>query len=247
MIESKDNKIIKLIRSLHSKKHRKEQGFFILEGKKFVLNQLELDKNQIEYIIITPDFKELFSEEEGTIIVSEEVFSSISTTKSPQGIMAVCKYPKVGEIDFKKVDNILFLDKVRDPENVGALIRSSVCADFNLVVLSKECADPYSPKSIRASSGSIINTVILENVEYNFLSKLKDLSFNIIGSTLSGNEDVTFPRKKNLLIVGNEGSGISEEALSYCNILVKIPMSGRCESLNANVSGGILMYKIIGY
>ncbi|MFR6312670.1 TrmH family RNA methyltransferase, partial [Anaerofustis stercorihominis] len=170
----------------------------------------------------------------------------ISSTKTPQGVLAVLETKYCDINDINKNDNILYLDTVQDPENVGGLIRSSVCTDFDAVILNSS-ASPFLSKAVRASAGSIINTKIILDEDYKILKTLKEKGFDIIASTLNGKEDITLNKKNNVLIVGNEGNGISDECLKYATKEVKIPMSGKCESLNANVSGSILMYKIYGF
>ncbi len=243
MITSKTNKLIKLIKSLEKKKYRDKNNMYILEGRKFVLDAINGGGN-IKYIIATPDYVKDYKD---AIEVSEEVFDYISTTKTPQGVLAVLTIEYKTLDDIKDNGNILYLDNLQDSENVGGLIRSSVCADFDGVVITKTTASPFSAKAVRASAGSILNTKVIKDEDYVVLNELKEKGFEIIASTLNGNEKNDFNSKKNVLIVGNEGNGISDECLKYATKEVKIPMSGKCESLNANVSGAILMYKIYGY
>lgn len=243
MITSKTNKLIKLIKSLEKKKYRDKNNMYILEGRKFVLDAINGGGN-IKYIIATPDYVKDYKD---AIEVSEEVFDYISTTKTPQGVLAVLEIEYKTIEDIKESANILYLDNLQDSENVGGLIRSSVCADFDGVIITKTTASPFSAKAVRASAGSILNTKIIKDEDYVVLNELKEKGFEIIASTLKGSEKNDFNSKKNVVIVGNEGNGISDECLTYATKEVKIPMSGKCESLNANVSGAILMYKIYGY
>lgn len=243
MITSKTNKIVKLVKSLEKKKYRDINNMFILEGKKFV-NDAISKKHNIRYIITTPKYKTDYKD---SIEVSEEIFEYISTTKTPQGVLAIIEIKYYSFEDIQKGKNILYLDNVQDSENVGGLIRSSVCADFDYVITTKTSASAFSPKAVRASVGSVLNTKIIKDEDYKVLSLLKADGYEIIASTLKGSEKNDFKKTNNVLIVGNEGNGISDECLKYSTKEVKIPMSGRCESLNANVSGAILMYKIFGY
>lgn len=243
MITSKSNNLIKLINSLNKKKYRDKENAFIIEGKKFVDDTI-IKNIAIKYLVCTEDFS---CEYENPLVVSQDVFKYICSTKTPQGVLAIIEKPRQQEDLIDNNENILYLDNVQDSVNVGGLIRSSVCADFKSVILSPSCADPYQNKAVRASAGSILSTKVYIDDNYSLLSKLKENDFNIIASTINGKEETSFPTSKNVLIVGNEGNGISKEALALSTMNVKIPMSDRCESLNANVSGAILMYKIFGY
>lgn len=243
MITSKTNKTVKLIKSLDNKKYRDKNNLFILEGKKFVDDALKGDF-EIKYIVTREKYS---GEYKNALVVSDDIFDYISTTKSPQGVLAVIsiEYGDKDEIDDSA--NILYLDNVQDSENVGGLIRTAVCADFDAVVISEGCASPFSAKSMRASAGSILSIKILKDENYDLLRELKDRGFDVTAATLEGSPNSEFNRQGNVLIVGNEGNGVSRECLRYATKEVKIPMSGKCESLNANVSGSILMYKIYGY
>jgi len=244
MIESKTNKIVKEIKSLEKKKYRDKYNLFLIEGVKFVNDVIQNKKAEIKYIVTTSEY---INEYKDAIEVSDEIFKYISSTKTPQGVLAAVKIKYSSFEDIKEKENILYLDNLQDSENVGGLIRSSVCTDFDSVILTKKSASPFSPKAIRASAGSIINTKIIIDENYEILKKLKEKNYEIIASTLNGDEKTKFNKQHNVLIVGNEGNGISEECLKYKTKEVKIPMSGKCESLNANVSGSILMYKIYGF
>lgn len=243
MITSKTNKIIKLIKSLEKKKYRDKYSLFILEGTKFI-NDI-IDKNiPIKYLLATSEYVNDYKD---SLEVDEEIFKYISQTKTPQGIMAIIdiKYYTLEDINLNS--NILYLDNLQDSENVGGLIRTSVSANFDYVVITKTTASPFSPKAVRATAGGILSTKVIIDENYNVLKYLKENNFEIICATLQGDEKTTFNKEKNVLIVGNEGNGISDECLKYATKEVKIPMSGKVESLNANVSGSILMYKIYGY
>ena len=243
MITSKTNKIIKLVKSLEKKKYQDKYGLYVLEGIKFVKDAVINKNHIIKYIITTEEYTEDYDD---ALEVDNEIFKYISSTKTPQGVLAVLETKYCDINDINKNDNILYLDTVQDPENVGGLIRSSVCTDFDAVILNSS-ASPFLSKAVRASAGSIINTKIILDEDYKILKTLKEKGFDIIASTLNGKEDITLNKKNNVLIVGNEGNGISDECLKYATKDVKIPMSGKCESLNANVSGSILMYKIYGF
>lgn len=242
-ISSKANPLIKKIKSLELKKNRNKLGLFVLEGKKFTDDALN-SGFICEHIIIEENSRIDPSEYNDPITVSKEVFSTLSDTKSPQGILGVFRIPEY-ELDINSMRRILFLDGVQQSENVGALIRSAVCCGYDAVLLTDKCADAFSPKSVRSSAGAALR-IGIHRADANTLYHLRVNDFAIIGSSLKG-EAVNLNYEKTVLIVGSEGQGMTREAEEQCTVLVKIPILGDCESLNASVAGGILMYKTIGY
>nr|WP_255813407.1 RNA methyltransferase [Acidaminobacter sp. JC074] len=160
-------------------------------------------------------------------------------TETPQGILAIVK---IEEVPLRE-GPVLFLDKIQDPGNLGTLIRTAEAAGFGGVILRKGCTDPYSQKSIRSSMGSIVSIPVLMGRDIDDLMKL---DYKIYGAALEGGKpyrDFTYD-VKTLLIIGNEGNGITDEVLDICHERIYIPMKGDVESLNASIAGGILMFEI---
>lgn len=243
IITSKSNSLIKKIKSLELKKNRDKTGLFILEGKKFVDDAIN-GGFVCENIIITDRFSPGETEYPDVTVVTEEVFSHISDTKTPQGILGVFEIPRISR-NYPSMKRILFLDGVQQSDNVGALIRGAVCCGYEAVIITSKCADPYSQKSVRASAGAILRIDVFRE-DVSILHRLREEGFMVIGSSLAGSPR-TIDFDKTVLIVGSEGNGMSKEAEEACDVLVRIPIHGDCESLNAAVAGGILMYKTIGY
>ncbi len=243
IISSKTNPLIKKIKSLELKKNRNKLGLFIIEGKKFVDDALK-SGFECENIIIDEKSDVNEGDYEKVTLVSREVFSALSDTKTPQGILGVFRIPEY-DADYSSMKRILFLDGVQQSENVGALIRSAVCCGYDAVLLTDKCADAFSQKAVRSSAGAALR-IGIHKASAKDLSVLKDMGFSVIGSSLKG-EPISLDFEKTVLIVGSEGQGMSREAEENCTVLVKIPIIGDCESLNAAVAGGILMYKTIGY
>ena len=242
-ISSKSNPLIKKIKSLELKKNRNKLGLFVLEGKKFVDDAIN-SGFLCENIIIEENSGIDSAEYENVVTVSKDVFSTLSDTKTPQGILGIFRIPTY-KLDTGRFRRILYLDGVQQSENVGALIRSAVCCGYDAVLLTDKCADPFSPKAVRSSAGAALR-IGIHKADANTLYHLRVSDFAIIGSSLKGNAcELNFD--KTVLIVGSEGQGMSREAEEQCTVLVKIPILGDCESLNASVAGGILMYKTIGY
>lgn len=236
-ITSLDNQLVKKIASLHKKKFRDEYELFFIEGMKSIKEAINFNQ-EIEYILYSPDMVEYDLDIEG-IEVSKEILCKISDTVTPQGIIAVCKI-KEEKIDvLKGKKKIVYLDKVQDPGNVGTIIRTADAFGIDCVVLSKECADIYSPKVVRSTMGSIFHLPVIRDVG---VEELKKLNMKIYSSSLDGDEEFKI-EDNSILVIGNEGNGISEETKEITDEFIKIRMPGNAESLNASIAAGILMYE----
>ena len=234
IISSKSNPTIKEIVKLNDKKYRKETGFYLVEGIKPV-NECIAAGGEIVRIVCTEKLSENYV---NPIVVTEDVFGTISSEKTPQGVIAVVKIPH-NSINSPQKSCIL-LDRLQDPGNLGTIIRTANAAGYREVYLIN-CTDPYSPKAVRASMSGIFFTEIHQGSEEEILNTLKGIpliSADMCGDNIFGFE----PPEKFCLCIGNEGSGISDEIKSKSDYKVRIPMSETCESLNAAVSAGIAMY-----
>ena len=139
---------------------------------------------------------------------------------------------------------IVALDDVQDPQNIGTIIRTADAAGAACVVLSAGSADPYSPKAVRASMGSIFHIPVIAVPLPPYLNTLLPLGYQIAGAHLDGQTEYTLDPEKTCLVIGNESRGLSVAVLELTTQRIKIPMFGKAESLNAAVAAGILMYKI---
>ncbi len=244
MITSKTNELIKHIKSLHQKKYRDEYGEYFVEGKKLVYEAID-EKVEIIKVIIC---KELFDEEVSIDMnfveyVDKKVFEYISDTKTPQGIMAIIKIPKVKET---LGDTVFALDSIQDPGNLGTIIRTLDCAGINTLLLSEGTVDCYNPKVIRSTMGAIYRVNIFENLDLKTkLEELKRIGYKVIVTALEANIkhfDLDF-KDKYVIVIGNEANGVSEEIQKLADIKVIIPMLGRTESLNASVAASLVAYE----
>ncbi len=236
VITSKSNPLIKEIYLLSDKKYRKESGLYVVEGIKPVK---ECTAAGLE-IVKTVCVERLAEDFPNAVNVTEAVFSHISTAKTPQGVLALVKIPKV-EIAEPK-DSCILLDRIQDPGNLGTIIRTANAAGYKEIYLIN-CTDPYSPKCVRASMSGIFFVNIFSGSQEEILKALK--SVKLICADMDGESIFSFSiNKPYCLCVGNEGGGISEEILKQADYKVKIPMSETCESLNAAVSAGIAMYQL---
>ena len=197
---------------------------------------------EIQRVFVSETYQdEIPASKEPPITVSPSVFSALSDEKTPQGIACVVKIPQRPLCP--PTGKCLFLDGVADPGNMGAIIRSANAAGYNEIYLSKECTDPYSPKSVRASMSGIFFTTLYIAEREEILSMFKAGNVPLIVADMGGENIFQFTAPKQFaLAIGNEGNGISKATKEQADYTVRIPMSKQQESLNAAVSAGIAMY-----
>ncbi len=242
ILTSKNNPFIKETATLKDKKGRKQTGLFLVEGAKMVRECLK-SGFEVEKIIVAESFykSEAYAEFSSmeTICVSDDVFRLLSDEKTPQGVLCRVKIPQNGME--KPQGSCLFLDGVSDPGNVGAIIRSANAAGYNEIYLAEDCADPFSPKAVRASMSGIFFTKLYQGKREEIISVLSNIA--ILVADMGGENVFSFHAPREFaLVIGNEANGVSSLAREKATHTVKIPMSDSQESLNAAVSAGILMY-----
>jgi TrmH family RNA methyltransferase len=228
---------IRFINALSQKKQRIENNRFIIEGEKMVNEAIQWIPAQIENIYATSDF------ESNTLVDSillEEIsikeLKDISTLTTPNKALAVCKIP-----DTKPIDSpfMICLDGVQDPGNMGTILRLADWFGIKDVVCSKNTVDCYNPKVLQATMGAIFRV----NVHYLDLTEfLSTTELPVFGALLDGeNIFENNYERKGILVLGNEGSGISEEIKKYVQKAITIPRFGEAESLNVATAGAIIL------
>lgn len=246
LIKSKDNPEIKFLRSLNTKKKRKEHRFFLVEGFRSTAEALNAGKAPKIYVSeeALPAVHKMPAITDLTVI-TEEVMKSVSETKTPPGIIAACPFL---DQDYRSIisskKKFAFLDAINDPGNAGTLIRSACAAGLDGVLLSRNCADLYNPKTVRATMGSIFNIHISVNVDIDeFMRIVHAARLRSVGLSAEAEKniyDVDFEGSI-VLFIGSESAGLSETLISQVQEIAKIPMSSRVDSLNAAVAGSIAM------
>ncbi|MCM1546251.1 MAG: RNA methyltransferase [Clostridiales bacterium] len=234
VISSKSNPTIKRISSLAEKKYRKLYGQFIVESVKAVDECLSSGM-QVEEIVCTQNLADKYP---SAIVVTDELFERISTEKTPQGVLAVAKLPQNSAIAPR--GSCLLLDRLQDPGNIGTIIRTANAAGYEDIYLVN-CADPYSPKAVRASMGGVFYVNLHESGYDEVFEALKGIP--LICADMSGEDIFAFGAPERFcLCIGNEGDGVSDTVVENSAYKVKIPMRETCESLNAGVSAAVAMY-----
>lgn len=247
IIESNQNKIIKEVNSLKAKKERDKTGLFILEGKRLVD---EIPNSwEIKYLLKAESYSEDINSE-NVYTVKDSLFEKISETVNPQGILAVCHIKEfdVTNVDYSNSPFFVVLENVTDPGNMGTLIRTADAAGADGIFLSKGCVDIYNPKVIRATMGSIFHLPIYRNL--NLMDLMEDFKNNNVKTLAAHLKGTSTPYKVDMttacaVIIGNEANGLSDEISEIASDLVKIPMPGKAESMNAGIAGGILIYEAV--
>lgn len=246
-IDSLQNKIIKEINSLKNKKDRDKKGLFVLEGERLI-GEIPKECN-IKYIAAAESYK-LKDDINISYRINDKLFSRISDTVNPQGILAVCEIMKrdCENINYENDPFFVLLENITDPGNMGTIIRTADAAGADGIFVTKGCVDIYNPKVIRATMGSVFHLPIYRNVNgLNIVEKLNYNNIITIGAHLKG-KDTPYNinmKKGCAVIIGNEANGLSDEISMKASNLVKIPMPGKAESMNAGVAAGILIYEAV--
>ena len=232
-IKSRQNDKIKEIVKLSNTGYSREKQLFVVEG--FHALTMGLIANVIKELYTTTRLYEL-PEEIDQYVVTEEIMEKISYSKSPQGILMVCKYLPVKPISS---DRVLLLDNVQDPGNLGTILRTALAFGYKDVVLLGGCSQ-YNEKVIAATQGAIFNLNICNSINFD---SLKD--YEILATEIKGSVELSEvkPPKKHVLVLGNEAHGVSEKILSQASKRIRIDISD-IESLNVAVAGAIAMYKL---
>lgn len=240
IITSRHNSEIKQITDLHSSRGRKSEKMFIAEGFRVIKTFLEHNFT-LHALYVTSPQQELaltFAPRDVLILVTDEVMKKISTTTTPSGLLAIFAIPP--QPAWSLLSSGLVLAQISDPGNMGTLVRTSAAMGFKIIVLV-EGTDPWSPKVIQASAGTIALVTIFQCSWTELLSNKGNL--NLCALIVSGGKAPAQIRKNDLLlVVGNEAQGLPVIWANQCEEHMTIPMPGNTESLNAAVAGSIALY-----
>lgn len=230
------------LKSLHQKKGREEQGRYLIEGKKIVEEALNSTFVEMDCVVHTASFDaSIIPDSINSFHVSPAEMQRISTLRSPQEVVAVCRIPAFNS---PKGNRILCLDGIQDPGNLGSILRIADWFGIPEVLLSKGSVDCFNPKTVQASMGSIFRIAI----HYTELEVfLKHTQLPVFGAVLEGRsiQDVDW-HHEGILVIGSESTGISPSIMPLLRERITIPRFGNAESLNAAIACGILCAKWSG-
>ena len=267
IITSRQNPLIKWVASLSDKKGRENERCFIAEGEKLCFEAAKSGL-PVTHIFVSESkrnaligkIQNAFSDDRykntRLIAVSDSAFEKISTEKAPQGVILVIKY-----LDFFRELDIIYkedfflspgeraisLCSLRDPGNLGAVIRSSVAFGIEHIVLTSDSADLYNPKTVRSTMGSLfkIKATVVKDFK-SFIRAAKECGRSVFAAELTDNAvalSTLAPAKTDVFVIGNEGHGIPSDVSAECTKSVYIPISEATESLNAAVAASILIWE----
>ncbi len=237
MIESRDNKKIKYIRHLKDPKFMKEEKKFIVEGEHLVKEAASANVLLETYSIFDVSYGVLNN------LITQNVMASISNLKSKPTVIGVCKFM---EEDEQLGSKIIILDNVQDPGNVGTIIRSARAFNIDNVILSLNSVNKYNEKVIRASQGMVFKQSVLTKELKYFIPYLKSLNYKVYGTNVLDGISIKNVNKKDKIavVMGNEGTGISDDIKNLLKENVYIKTSDECESLNVAIASSIIMYEL---
>ena len=252
-ITSKNNPLIKFVSGLQSSpKHRKEHKLFVLEGLRICddayQNNIKFDK-----LIVSKSAIEKYSDfitkcsavSKERFVLVDDLFKKICDTNSPQGIIALAKIPE----DTKKISNkgrYIALENLADPSNLGAIARTAEALGVDGIILSSDSCDPYAPKSLRSSMGTLLRMplYVVDNIiEFINCNGLRSFAC-VVDKEAAGITDFKF-RDGDVLIIGNEANGLTEYTKLNSAYCITIKMRGRAESLNAASAASIAMWEMV--
>jgi TrmH family RNA methyltransferase len=249
-ITSATNPFIKQLRALAtSKKARQESGTFMMEGWRAIDTLLTHNSNQykLETLVVSEDWIDdaRLPKELETVRIPAHLFEKISEVKNAQGILGVVRHVGTPVAFNPEKGHYLLLDNLRDPGNLGTLIRSAVGAGFDGILLYGDCVEPFNPKVVRSTMGTLAFSNIW-NIQRTDIDRLMHMEYELCITTGLGGENLyetTFP-DKTVLVVGSEAHGVSEELMQRATHKITIPLAAACESLNAAIAGSICMFQI---
>lgn len=237
MIESKDNKKIKYINKLRNNKFMNVEKKFIVEGEHLV-REASVAGVLLE-TFSTYDVNYGVTNNE----VTDSVMNYISTLPSRPDVIGICKFA----LDKDMLgDKIMILDNVQDPGNLGTIIRSAKAFNIDTIVLSETCVNKYNEKVIRAAQGMLFKVNVIKRNLLKFIPQLINDGYLVYGTDVVNGKSVTDIESKNKIavVMGNEGTGITESVKDLLKENVYIKMNEACESLNVAVAASIIMYEI---
>lgn len=246
-ITSRTNPLMTHIRKLSSSgSYRRQQGEFLCDSPK-LLREALLWKAEVCTVVCTdPDELPPLDKAIRCVQVPQDVMASISPMKTPQGVLFTCRLPDKKLPEKLCGKHYMVLDGVQDPGNVGTIWRTADAFDCDGLLLLAGCADPYSAKTVRASMGAVFRCPVWQCDAQEMHELLMRSDLPLYGAALREDtmdaRDVDYTRAA--LAIGSEGRGLTEEVLALCDKTIRIPMSERCESLNAAIAATVLLWEV---
>ena len=241
---------LRLFSGGNSQRYRREEGVFVLEGLRLCLDAIEngFIPDKVFYtanaLKKNPEITEKFEKALEIFEVADNIFTKISDTVNPQGILCTFKFPDKNKDVLSSKGKYIALENIQDPSNLGAISRTAEAFGIDGLILEQGC-DPFSSKSVRASMGALLRIPIVETE--NMFELFNKHGLNVYASVVKNCDkkinDISF-KDGSVVIIGNEANGVSEAAISKSNDIFTIPMNGKAESLNAAVAASIIIWEM---
>jgi TrmH family RNA methyltransferase len=254
-VTSLTNPMVKAVRALHMRKAREESGLFLVEGLKSVSEAVDLGRAPRillhgETASPHPLLRRAAAAADETLEVTPEILAKISRRDNPQTVLGVFEqaFTTIEELDPHAAACWVGLEAVRDPGNLGTIIRTADAAGCGAVILIGDCCDPYSVEAVRATMGSVFAVPIVRIDTDAFINWRRTWPGSVVGTVLTAETDFREPtyRRPTLIVMGNEQAGLTPKVEAICDTAVKIPMRGRADSLNLAVATGVMIYAVTG-
>ena len=255
VVTSLTNPTVKAVRALHLRKERDESGLFVAEGLKIVTDAVELGQapkilmygREADGHPLLKKAVEATRRAGGEVIeVTQDILAKVSRRDNPQAVVGVFRqmFTDLTALDPAAAPCFVALHRVRDPGNLGTIVRTADAAGCGAVILVGECCDPFSVEAVRATMGSIFAVPLVKATEAEFAGWRTGWPGSVIGTLLSATVDHRSAQyvKPSIVLMGNEQQGLTPEMAALCDVNVKIPMRGRADSLNLSVATGIMIY-----
>ena len=251
-IASVKNPAVVAAKALLRKQAREESGLFLCDGEHMVLEALNAAGQTVQTLFVEEsriaDFEPLLRRYAVPEVyaVPPQVMESLSQVKTPQGVAAVARIPAQATLD-RLGERLVLLENVQDPGNVGTILRTADAAGFHGCVLTPGCADPFSPKTLRATMGSVfrVPTAAAQSASW-AANALRERGYALLAAELNGEDfyqRAALPQKL-CLMIGNEGAGLTPEAVAAATHRYRLPMRGGAESLNAAIAAAVFMFDL---
>ena len=255
VVTSLTNPTVKAVRGLHLRKERDQSGLFVAEGLKIVTEAVELGraprilmygKDAEGHPLLKRAVQATLAAKGEVIEVTQDILAKVSRRDNPQAVVAVFAqaYTALSALDPAAAACFVALHRVRDPGNLGTIVRTADAAGCGAVILVGECCDPFSVEAVRATMGSIFAVPIVKASEAEFAGWRSDWPGSVVGTLLTAEVDhrQAIYERPALILMGNEQQGLTPDMAALCDVNVKIPMRGRADSLNLSVATGIMIY-----
>jgi TrmH family RNA methyltransferase len=256
-VTSLTNPTVKAVRALHMRKERDETNLFLAEGLKIVTEAVELG-HAPKILLYGPDAEGhpvLKRVVEATVAagceiieVTRDILEKIAKRDNPQAVLGVFaqRFTALSALEPAATTAVVALEQVRDPGNLGTIVRTADAAGCGAVILVGDCCDPYSVEAVRATMGSIFAVPVVKATVAEFLAWRESWPGSVVGTLLTATVDhrQASYQKPVLIVMGNEQQGLTPTMAAACDVNVKIPMRGRADSLNLSVATGIMIYAV---